>query len=200
MRLTRNPRPDFWISDRDHGERPIDPTLIKAAEDAWPRAYEMVRSILRDGSGAAELLERVVHEIAEAQQRGRLPVNLHSPKSLLLTRLYQRVINEIRRNRRISYVGTLVDLEALNGSRKHKHIVAGEVYREVLIAQLLSLMDPDSRRLMMLRLLDYRWSEIGLALKQRTGTVRERFRVALKHLSERLSSREPRDSGGKREK
>src|SRR5687767_1863197 len=141
MRFTRDPRPDFWISDRDHGQRPIDPTLIKAAEDVWPRAYQMVRSTLRDGSGAAELLERVVHEIAEAQHRGRLPVNLHSPKSLLLTRLYQRLINEIRRSRRISYVGPLVDLEALYGSREYKHIVVGEVYREVLIAQLLSLMD-----------------------------------------------------------
>ena len=42
---------------------------------------------------------------------------------------------------------------------------------------------------MMLRLLDYKWSEIGDALRQRPGTARERFRVALKYLRERLSDR-----------
>lgn len=190
MYLTQDRRPDFWISNRDHRQRPIDPALIRAAEDVWPRAYQMIRDALRDGSGAAEFLERVIHGIAEAQRRGRLP-ELYSPRSFVLTRLYQRLINEVRRNGRISYVGTLLDLEKVYGGREVKHGVVEAIYRDILIAQLMALMDEDSRRLMVLRLMEYRWSEIGRSLGLRTGTVRERFRTALKRLRERLSTNSP---------
>ena len=108
MSIPQGTRPNFWISSQDQ-EFPINQALIRAAEEIWARAHQMVRNALHDGSGAAEFLERVVHEIAASQRRGSLPAELNSPKSLLLTRLYQRLINEIRRNRRLSYIGTLQD-------------------------------------------------------------------------------------------
>jgi DNA-directed RNA polymerase specialized sigma24 family protein len=147
----------------------------------------MVRDALNDGSGAMQLLERVVHEIADSQHRGRVPTELYAPKSLLLTRLYQRLLNEIRRSRRISYVGTLFDLETMFGRRQAKVNETEAIYRRILIMQLLALLDQDSRRLVMFRLMDHPWSEIGRLLGQRTGTLHERFRVALKRLRERLS-------------
>jgi len=185
MSSTHDPRPDLWIADRDDSQRPVDPALIQAAHSIWPRAYQMVRDALRDGSGAAELLERVVLEIAASQHDGRL-TELHSPKSLMLTRVYQRLLNEIRRNRRIAYVGTTSELDTLYGAKDGRVTGVDQIYRQVLLAQLLALMDEQSRQVMMLRLMDYRWAEIGASLGIRTGTVRERFRIALKRLADRL--------------
>jgi DNA-directed RNA polymerase specialized sigma24 family protein len=186
MSSTHDRRPEFWIADRDDRQRLVDPALIEAAKSIWPRAYQMVRDALRDGSGAAELLERIVLEIAESQREGRLP-ELHSPRSLILTRVYQRLLNEIKRNRRIAYVGTTSELDILYGGKDGRVGGVDEIYREVLLAQLLALMDEQSRLVMLLRLMDYRWAEIGASLGLRTGTVRERFRVALKRLGERLA-------------
>jgi len=180
------PRPDFWI-DRRHGElHPIDGALLRAAEEVWPRVFQIVRDTLHDGSSAAELLEQVVHEIAESQEEEKLPKDLGAPRALLLTRLQQRLINHIHRERRITYVGSIRDLEGSSGARGTTNRDEREVHQTILIAQVVALLDKDVRRLMVLRLMGYRWAEIGRLIRVRTGTVREQFRVALKRLGKRL--------------
>ena len=186
MFLQDEPRPDFWIDGRAGKPNAIDVALMRAAEEVWPRVFQIVTYALNDGASAAELLEQVVHEIAESQEEEKLPKDLWAPRALLLVRLQQRLINHTNRERRITYVGTVRDLEGSFGARSAANQDELGVYRTVLIAQLAAFFDEHVRRLMVLRLMGYRWSEIARIIREPTGTVRERFRVALKGLGKRL--------------
>jgi RNA polymerase sigma factor (sigma-70 family) len=188
MFLTKDPRPDFWINGRDREQRPIDPALLGAAEDLWPQVLELVKNGLRDETLAAELLEQVVQELADSQRTGALSAELTHPRALLLTRFCQRLLNQIRRERRISYVGTVLGLETRYGPLASTTRDTQALHERILIAQLLALTEPDARRLFVLRLGDYRWAAIGRLLGATTGAVRERYRAALKRLQDRLSA------------
>ncbi|MCI0724783.1 MAG: hypothetical protein L0338_38340 [Acidobacteria bacterium] len=186
MFLTEDPKDRFWISPLDGDQRPVDPALLRAAKEVWPRAFELVRNGLHDEPRTAELLEHVVHRIAEAQRSGKLPSELNPVQPLLLARFHQRLINQIRRERRIAYVGTVLELDNLHAAPAATQDLH-TLLRSILIAEILALVDQHSRRLMVLRLLDHKWSAIGRLVGAKTGTVRERYRVALNRLRERLS-------------
>lgn len=191
MILKDKPRPDFWIDGRAGKPNAINVALVRAAAELWPRVFQIVTYALNDGASAAELLEQVVHEIAESQAEGKLPKELEAPRALLLTRLQQRLINHLHREQRISYVGTVFQLDESNrtgGSPNHDE---RQVHDNILMAQALALIDGSARRLLTLRLMGFKWSEIGRLTGDRTGTVRERFRVALNRLIERVSNVRP---------
>ena len=191
MFLQDESRPDFWIDGRAGKPNAIDVALMRAAEEVWPRVFQIVTYALNDGASAAELLEQVVHEIAESQAEGKLPKELEAPRALLLTRLQQRLINHLHRERRISYRGSVFELEESYRSRSIPNQDERQVHESILRAQALALIDGNARRLLTLRLMGFRWSEIGRLMGERTGTVRERFRVALNRLIERLSNVRP---------
>lgn len=188
MFLNDKPRPDFWIDGRAGKPNAIDVALIRAAEEVWPRVFQIVTYALNDGASAAELLEQVVHEIAESQEKERLPKDLWAPRALLLVRLQQRLINLTKRERRITYLGTVHDLDGSFGARSTANQDERGVYRTILIAQLVAFFDEHLRRLMVLRLMGYRWAEIARIIGEPTGTVRERFRVALSRLGKHLGT------------
>ena len=191
MVLKDEPRPAFWIDGRAGKPNAINVALVRAAEEVWPRVFQIVTYALNDGASAAELLEKVVHEIAESQAEGKLPKELEAPRALLLTRLQQRLINHLHRERRISYRGSVFELEESYRSRRIPNQDERQVHESILRAQALALIDGNARRLLTLRLMGFRWSEIGRLMSERTGTVRERFRVALNRLIERLSNVRP---------
>lgn len=191
MVLKDEPRPAFWIDGRAGKPNVINVALVRAAEEVWPRVFQIVTYALNDGASAAELLEKVVHEIAESQAEGKLPKELEAPRALLLTRLQQRLINHLHRERRISYRGSVFELEESYRSRSIPNQDERQVHESILRAQALALIDGNARRLLTLRLMGFRWSEIGRLMGERTGTVRERFRVALNRLIERLSNVRP---------
>lgn len=191
MVLKDEPRPAFWIDGRAGKPNAINVALVRAAEEVWPRVFQIVTYALNDGASAAELLEKVVHEIAESQAEGKLPKELEAPRALLLTRLQQRLINHLHRERRISYRGSVFELEESYRSRSIPNQDERQVHESILRAQALALIDGNARRLLTLRLMGFRWSEIGRLMGERTGTVRERFRVALNRLIERLSNVRP---------
>lgn len=191
MVLKDEPRPAFWIDGRAGKPNAINVALVRAAEEVWPRVFQIVTYALNDGASAAELLEQVVHEIAESQAEGKLPKELEAPRALLLTRLQQRLINHLHRERRISYRGSVFELEESYRSRSIPNQDERQVHESILRAQALALIDGNARRLLTLRLMGFRWSEIGRLMGERTGTVRERFRVALNRLIERLSNVRP---------
>ena len=191
MVLKDEPRPAFWIDGRAGKPNAINVALVCAAEEVWPRVFQIVTYALNDGASAAELLEQVVHEIAESQAEGKLPKELEAPRALLLTRLQQRLINHLHRERRISYRGSVFELEESYRSRSIPNQDERQVHESILRAQALALIDGNARRLLTLRLMGFRWSEIGRLMSERTGTVRERFRVALNRLIERLSNGRP---------
>lgn len=182
------PRPDFWIDGRLGELHPIDGALLRAAEEVWPRAFQIVSDALNDGASAAELLEQVVHEIAESQHEEKLPRDLHAPRALLLTRLQQRLINYAIRERRITYVGSVSELEGSLGARSTKNQEEQRVHQTILVAQVVALFDENVRRLIALRLMGYRWPEIARLIGEPTGTLRERLRVALKRIGKRIVS------------
>ena len=181
------PRPDFWIDGRNGELHPVDGALLRAAEEVWPRVFQIVSEALNDGASAAELLEQVVHEIAKSQDEDKLPRELHAPRALLLTRLQQRLINHTIRERRITYVGSVRDLEGSFGASSTKNQDEQRVHQAILIAQVVALFDDNSRRLMALRLMGYRWTEIARLIGEPTGTLRERFRVALGRIGKRVA-------------
>jgi len=191
MILKDKPRPDFWIDGRAGKPNAINVALVRAAEELWPRVFQIVTYALNDGASAAELLEQVVHEIAESQAEGKLPKELEAPRALLLTRLQQRLINHLHRERRISYRGSIFELEESYRSRSILNHDERQVHESILRAQALALIDGNASRLLTLRLMGFKWSEIGRLMGERTGTVRERFRVALNRLIERLSNVRP---------
>ncbi len=155
------PRPHFWIDGRNGDLHPVDGALLRAAEEVWPRVFQIVSDALNDGASAAELLEQVVHEIAKSQDEDKLPRELHAPRALLLTRLQQRLINHTIRERRITYVGSVRDLEETFGASSTKNQDEQRVHQTILIAQVMALFDDKIRRLMALRLMGYRWNEIA---------------------------------------
>jgi RNA polymerase sigma factor (sigma-70 family) len=191
MILKDKPRPDFWIDGRAGKPNAINVTLVRAAEELWPRVFQIVTYALKDAASAAELLEQVVHEIAESQLEGKLPEELEAPQALLLARLQQRLINHLHRERRISYRGSLFELEESYRSGSSPNQDERQVHESILRVQALALIDENARRLLTLRLMGFRWSEIGRLMGERTGTVRERFRMALNRLKERLSNGRP---------
>lgn len=181
------PRPDFWIDGRNGELHPVDGALLRAAEEVWPRVFQIVSDALNDGASAAELLEQVVHEIAKSQDEDKLPRELHAPRALLLTRLQQRLINHTIRERRITYVGSVRDLEGSFGASSTKNQDEQRVHQTILIAQVMALFDDNVRRLMALRLMGYRWNEIARLIGEPTGTLRERLRVALGRIGKRVA-------------
>jgi DNA-directed RNA polymerase specialized sigma24 family protein len=89
-----------------------------------------------------------------------------------------------------------MDLDSLYGSRESGSGSSTEIHHRALIAEALALLDENTRRLVMMRLMDLEWSEIGDELDERPGTLKERFRVALRRLRERLSRENSAGRGG----
>ena len=196
MSSSRPFRPGFYVHKLDQRNEPIDEGLLDAAEQIWVRFERMVRDALPDGLRAGALLDQVVQRIADLQHEKRLPPVLDAPKPLLLTRCRWELLNEIRRERRIRYVGTLSDLDSLYGKRESGTGSEEDIHKRTLIAEALALLKQDTRRLVMMRLMDLDWAEIGDELGERPGTLKERFRVALQRLREQLSSGSSEDEEG----
>jgi DNA-directed RNA polymerase specialized sigma24 family protein len=97
------------------------------------------------------------------------------------------LVTEAERLRRIHYVGTLTDLDEY--CRDHASMVPRDrILRNILIAELLAEFDEEVRHIVVLRLMGLSWEKVGKELNGRPGTLRERFRVAVLRLRERLSS------------
>ena len=53
------PFPQFWINDKDHHGRPLDPRVIEAARISWERVLRTARVKLKDPDEGPQIVEQI---------------------------------------------------------------------------------------------------------------------------------------------
>jgi DNA-directed RNA polymerase specialized sigma24 family protein len=161
---------------------PVDPEVHRVARDVWPRAEHLALDLTGDAALGYRLLKRAVAAISALSAERREQIRDLPP---YLFQAYKRLV--------------LAELEKANGHRAGDLLAAQivgpsqpgaeAVERHILVAQLVSRMDPWTREVFENLTLGYSFAEIGRALDSNPHVVRNRFRLSLQRLAAAVSRR-----------
>jgi DNA-directed RNA polymerase specialized sigma24 family protein len=163
--------PPFWIRPEDRRGKPIDPSVVEAAQRHWSWAYSYVEKELQDGARAAELLEQVAIEVST-----RLQVTPDVSRNLdgyLITAFHHRVRSQLLKNNRLAYEGLLKELER-NHPLAATDLIAA-IDTELVMKSLLSRLPHEVRHMLHYRMLDFSWKAIGKSMGISAKQAKSRF-------------------------
>jgi DNA-directed RNA polymerase specialized sigma24 family protein len=173
------------VNPIDRRGRPIDPAVLKAAEDIGRRALRHAGRQLIDPAVAANLLEEAAATVSRAMSapamRQRPILDLHS----YLFRAFLRRLN--KRHKRELYLA-----ESL---RTHGQAVPNSVdprpsiENEILIDEFLMHCDPTTRDMFWRRIAGFSWREIGWSYRISTHAAESRFNQAFQKARKKLGLR-----------
>ncbi len=155
---TETPFPPFWINDRDHHGRPLEPRVIEAACAIWERACRAVILRLKDPGRAPEIIEAAAAAVSRRLQRpGRDTIrDLEAYLAWACIRRIDRIAARESKEQTGHETGAL-ELLAASTSERRQNDPADELY----VKEVLSVLDPDTRELFMMRVAGYSWGEIA---------------------------------------
>jgi hypothetical protein len=153
-----SPFPPFWINDRDHHGRPLEPAVIEAARAVWDRVHREVSFKLKDPGRAPEIIEAAAVAVSRALQRAtRDPIrDMEAYLTWACIRRINRIAARENREQTGHEIGTLDVLSANKAGRTEDNLVD-----ELYVKELLSNMDIGTREIFMLRATGYSWGEIA---------------------------------------
>lgn len=152
------PFPPFWINDRDHHGRPLEPIVIQAARAIWERVCRAVILKLKDPGRAPEIIEAAAAAVSRALQRpGRDPIR--DMEAYLAWACIRRINRIAARENREQTGHEIVTLEALTANKAGRP--EDDLVDELYVKELLSNMDPGTREIFMMRVAGYSWGEIA---------------------------------------
>ncbi len=155
---TETPFPPFWINDRDHHGRPLEPRVIAAARTVWGRACRSVIHLLRDPGRAPEIVEAVAAAVSRRLRRTGL-----DPIRDVEAYLYWACVRSAKRiasresTEQTGHETAALESLAANTAGQRNVDPADELY----VKEILSLVDSPTRELFLMRAAGYPWGEIA---------------------------------------
>ena len=155
---SETPFPPFWINDRDHHGRPLEPRVVEAARTVWERACRSVIHLLKDPGRAPEVVEAVAAAVSRRLRRTGL-----DPIRDVDSYLYWACVRRAKRiasresTEQTGHETAALESLAANTAGQRKVDPADELY----VKEILSLVDPPTRELFTLRVAGYSWGEIA---------------------------------------
>lgn len=160
------PFPQFWISNRDHHGRPLDPTVIEAARVAWERVLHYARAKLRDPDDGPQIVERMALTVSRIVRRID-----HPPIQDLVAYFVWaciRAINRIAARESREESGHVPEELERIGARAAGNRPGG-LLDELRLEQLLSYIDQPTRQMFAMRCEGYSWNQIAARLGYANG-------------------------------
>ena len=174
----------FWIRDRDDDGRPVDPRFLEAAYAIGGELLRYREHELRDEHRAVELLEQAVH--SANRSRHKKPVANFT--GYLVQRFTSIVDTVLRRESRVQYQESQKLEEC--------HVLEDELERwhnDLRIAEALSVMDDETRRICIRLMAGYKLSEIARELGVTPNSVYLKFRRGSANALKRLETKSAAD-------
>ena len=183
-----------WVlfeTRRDHGATApaLDEDLLAAARNAWPRVLGHARGELLDKAPgyerkalAAQVWERVLRSVAKTRLRGR---DDHPPiadlESYLIGVFHHRFNRLLRQEQRraetFELFSTVVELEQFEAAADVEWVE--QLDRAIAVKQIVSRMDPWTRKVWQARQYGYTWKEIAGWLGMTEQQAKMKFQYGL---------------------
>jgi RNA polymerase sigma factor (sigma-70 family) len=187
--------PPLWISETDERNQPVERRVIEAAHRIWNRVLGYVRASGQELGDAAEILEGVAHSVSRALRQKQGGDGVRNIEAYLYWSFVRKHAQRKKREERIEYLG---DLEPLDSLQSGGSDWAAWLEDEILLEELTSHMDAKARRMFVLRVFGYSWTEIGRRFGISAHNAEVQFSYGLKKARKRLMGKRPqgRPRGG----
>ena len=170
----------FWFHDRDKNGEPLNPDILKAAEEIAPTLARYRQEEIDCESTSNDILQAAVEAASNATRKNRIA----NPAGYI-TSIYHRFVDKWVEHRKklIS-----VDDEFLEDLANSKRAPSFEewMHNRLIIEKLLDLMDPDTRRICRWRLQGYSESQIAKRLRTTSNAISVRFTRGFKQAAKDL--------------
>jgi DNA-directed RNA polymerase specialized sigma24 family protein len=165
------------VSPVDRLGRPIDPVVLRAAEELSPRLLMYCEKIAGDPAMVANLLEESAAAVSRVFQARKGPP-IRDIHAYLYRAVVRKVNKGLRRSPRFAngFLGGSVDLRAT-------------LDRKLLIDELLRSCDPIIREMFYRRVQGFSWGEIGNAYGISAHSAESRFGQALQRIRKRVDGK-----------
>ncbi|MEW5976042.1 MAG: sigma-70 family RNA polymerase sigma factor [Acidobacteriota bacterium] len=151
--------PPFWMPASDRKGRPIPPDLMEVARLIWPRVAYLVERELKDGSRAAEVLEKAVSIVSSVMYRKGPQERILNPESYLYWVAARILYRVIEREKMIQFMDDLEPVASPKLGFYRDRLSKTE--QKLFMKQAMRYMDSRTRSLFLLRVKGYSWAEIG---------------------------------------
>ena len=187
-----NPRARIW--PRDKSGTPIEQDLVDAAERNWARFHAYSLRHQQDSSRTADILEATLLALSRARKtNARLMRPIRNLDNYLYSAFVRCLNRRMAREPKIEPVGSLQDVEARASGQNS--FVSPTIEDELLVDELMTFMDEDTRRMFTLRKLGYSWKAIARILNTTANNAQVRYDQGLKRARYRLLR--SKDTSGK---
>jgi len=184
----------FWIHKKDDKGRPLDESIVKAAEEIAPTLARYRQREIRCESTTNSMLQSAV-EAASKANRGR-PID--NPVAYI-TSIYEHIVDRsLNRKRRLVPVGDEI-LEELMNDREH---ISFEemMHNRLLLEKLLKAMEEDTRQICDLRLRGYSINEIAKSRGVTPNTLSAQYKRGVKRAMKKVfEANQESENHGERE-
>lgn len=190
------PYPQFWINERDHHGRPLDPRVIEAARVSWERVLRCARAKLKDPDDGPQIVEHTALTVSRAI-RG----TDHPPIQDLVAYFIWACVRQINRiaarESREESGHAAEQLERISARNAGSGL--DSLLDELQLEQLLYYVDEPIRKMFVMRCERYSWDQIAARLGYANGHSAEvqygKGLAAARRRLLRRSQRKPKNSG-----
>ncbi|MGH9739613.1 MAG: hypothetical protein ACRD4X_13665 [Candidatus Acidiferrales bacterium] len=167
--------PPFLLNEVDRLGRPIAPDVLSVARQIGPRAVAYAESLIGDAAVAVTCLEEAAASVAAAiQEKQRTGAPAVRDIGAYLFRTFIHMIDKAKQ-REMSFAEAVEEY----GERQFTPTEEGRAETAVLINEIMAACDQVSREIVLLRLRDRSWDEIGKHFGISPYAAETRYRKAL---------------------
>lgn len=176
---------EFLLNEVDRFGRPIAPEVFSVALEIAPRLIAHAQNMIGDSAVAATSLEEAAAAISaaikEKQRTGAPPVR---DIGAYLFRAFIRIIDR-EEQKEAQLDQSIQELGETHGAQAEQ----GRVEAAILINEIMSTCDRASRQIILLRLREYSWQEIGERFGISASAAEARYHKALDRARKKLRIR-----------
>jgi len=167
--------PPFLLNEVDRSGRPIAPDVLSVAREIGPRAVAYAENLIGDPAVAVTCLEEAAASVSAAiEEKQRTGAPTVRDVSAYLFRTFIHLIDKAKRKE----VG-FEDAVQQHGQTHSTLTEEGRAETAVLINEIMAACDQVSREIILLRLRDQSWDQIGKHLGISPYAAETRYRKAL---------------------
>jgi DNA-directed RNA polymerase specialized sigma24 family protein len=172
----------FWLSETDEHGNPLDPEILKAAQELGPTFFGYRQREI----GCESLTNTIAQAAVEAASNATHARPVENPKAYLLSVFTRKM------NRFLARQARQVALDDLSDGKFKKTMKTPNdkpVERRLSLLELLDSMDNETRRISNLRFQGYSMAEIATQLSISSNTLSARYRRGIARASANLKNR-----------
>ncbi len=176
-----HPRVFFQLNPVDRLGRKIDPTVLAAAEEVFPRALDYGMNLLGDSAAVADVLEEAAAKVSRLLN-SKDPPGEPAPISNLAGYVFRAFVRQVNRLRSTELV--LVSFDEVEQTPRCDP--SRQVESKILVDEFLARCDSVTQDMFGLRMKGYSWEEIGRIFEISAHAAEKRFSQALRRARARL--------------